>query len=123
MLRSKGEVADSVSMHVRLSDCEVDAATLSGFLSVDLTRTELVTLRETIELTPVFNGRSEARTAIQELLRSRARLPLRIEESVLAALARRIVPIDVPSAALRSKLNRVLSAAAASTDVALAQPA
>jgi hypothetical protein len=112
-------------MHVRLSDCDVGTATESGFLRVELTRTELVALRETIELTPVFDGRSEARTAIQELLRSRTRLPLCIEESVLAALARRIVPIDVPSAALRSKLNRVLSAAAAaaSADVALAQPA
>jgi hypothetical protein len=119
-LTSKGEVADSVSMQARLSDCDVGTATVS----VELTRTELVTLRETIELTPVFDGRSEARTAIQELLRSRTRLPLCIEESVLAALARRIVPIDVPSAALRSKLNRVLSAAeAASADVALAQPA
>ena len=81
---------------------------MSGVMSVELTRTELVALKETIELTPVFEGRSEARTAIREVLRERRPAPLRIEESVLACLARRIVPIDVPTAALRSKLNRAL---------------
>ena len=36
--------------------------------SVALTRTELVALKETIELTPVFEGRTEARDAIREAL-------------------------------------------------------
>lgn len=77
-------------------------------MSVELTRTELVALRETIELTPVFEGRTEARDAIQEVLRERQTSPLRIDESIVMALARRIVPIDVPTATLRSKLDRAL---------------
>ena len=75
---------------------------------MELTRTELVALRETIELTPLFNGRDEIRNAIVKLLaehRSRPS-PLCVEESSLAALARRIVPVDVPTATLRSKLDR-----------------
>src|SRR3954469_14213276 len=43
---------------------------MSEVVSVALTRTELVALRETIELTPVFEGRTEARDAIQSVLRT-----------------------------------------------------
>ena len=81
---------------------------MSGILSIDLTRTELVALRETIELTPTFEGRSEARSAIQQQLRARRLNALQIEESIIDTLARRIVPIDVSTAALRGKLNRAI---------------
>jgi len=81
---------------------------VSGVMSVELTRTELVALRETIELTPLFEGRTQARDAIREVLRARQPSLLWIEQSILAALARRIVPIDVSTVALRSKLNRAL---------------
>ncbi len=77
-------------------------------LSVEMTRTELVALRETIELTPVFAGRTEVRDAIQDALRERHPQPLCIDESLVADLARRIVPIDLLTAALRSKLKRAL---------------
>jgi len=85
-----------------------NAPRASGLVSVALTRTELVALRETIELTPMFNGRDEIRNAIREVLGGRGSrpLPLCVEESSLAALARRIVPVDVPTATLRSKLDR-----------------
>lgn len=81
---------------------------MSGVMSVEMTRTELYALKETIELTPVFEGRTEARDAIQEVLRGRQTQPLQIDESIVAALARRIVPIDVPTATLRSKFDRAL---------------
>ena len=81
---------------------------MSGVMSVKLTRSDLVALKETIELTPLFEGRAEARTAIREVLRERQPSLLWIEETVLAAVARRIVPIDVPTATLRSKLNHAL---------------
>ena len=81
---------------------------MSGVMSVELTRTELVALRETIELTPLFEGRTQARDAIREVLRARQPSPLWIEQSILAALARRIVPVDVSTATLRSRLNRAL---------------
>ena len=76
--------------------------------SVALTRTELVALKETIELTPVFEGRTEARDAIREALRERRPSPLQVNEETLAAVARRIVPIDVPTSVLRSKMDREL---------------
>ena len=53
-------------------------------MSVDLTRAELVSLKETLEVTPRF------------------------EESALNELARRIVVIDLASATIRSKLDREL---------------
>ena len=81
---------------------------MSGVMSVELTRTELVALRETIELTPLFEGRTQARDAIREVLRARQPSLLWIEQSILAALARRIVPVDVSTATLRSRLNRAL---------------
>ena len=84
-------------------------------LSVALTRSELVALKETIELTPVFEGRTEAREAIREVLRQPRPSALQIDEAALASLAQRIVPIDVPTAALRSKLDRELKRAHAVT--------
>jgi hypothetical protein len=79
-------------------------------MSVGLSRAELVALKETIEVTPRFEGRAEVRDAIQHVLRQRQARPspLCVEESALTALARRIVAIDVPSATIRSKLNRAL---------------
>ena len=79
-------------------------------MSVELTRTELIALKEAIELSPVFEGRSQARDAIRDVLRERRSkpAPLCIEENTLAALVRRVIPIDVPSAALRFKLNRTI---------------
>lgn len=81
---------------------------MSGVVSVELTRTELVALKETIELTPRFEGRTEARDAIQAVLRESLSRPspLCIAATTLAALTQRIIPTDVPTATLRSKLKR-----------------
>jgi Arc/MetJ-type ribon-helix-helix transcriptional regulator len=81
---------------------------VSELTSVALTRTELVALKEMIELTPVFEGRSEVRDAIREVLRERRPSPLQVKEESLAAVAQRIVPIDVPTSLLRSKMDREL---------------
>jgi len=81
---------------------------VSEVMSVNLSRADLVALKETIELTPVFEGRTQAREAIREVLRERRPSLLWIEASILEAVARRIVPVDVPTANLRSKLNRAL---------------
>ena len=85
-------------------------AAVSGVMSVKLTRTELYALKETIELSPVFEGRTQARDAIREVLRDFGPRPspLCIEENILVALTQRIIPIDVPTAALHSKLDRAL---------------
>ena len=81
---------------------------MSELTSVALTRTALVALKEMIELTPVFEGRTEARDAIRQALRERRPSPLHLSERTLAAVARRIVPIDVPTSILRSKMDREL---------------
>ena len=84
-------------------------------VSVALTRTELVALKETVELTPVFEGRTQARGAIQAVLRENPSRPspLSIDAATLESLTRRIVAIDVPSVNLRSKLVRELKRAKA----------
>jgi hypothetical protein len=78
-------------------------------VNVVLTRTELVALKETIELTPGFQGRTQVRDAIQRLLRLRRPSPLCVEEHAIAELARRIVPVDVQAAILRSKLEHAIA--------------
>ena len=86
---------------------------MDGIMSLELTRTELVALKETIELSPGFEGRTEARNAIRLVLHQRQSkpAPLCLEETILGALVRRIIPIDVQSAALRFKLSRELKRA------------
>ena len=95
---------------------------MSELMSVELTRADLVALRETIELTPGFEGRVQAREAIRGVLRERRPTLLRIDETVLAAVAQRIVPIDVPTASLRSKLDRALRSARATGSTASSNP-
>jgi len=87
-------------------------------MSVDLTRAELVSLKETLEVTPRFEGRSIVRDAVQAVLRERRSkpAPLRVEESALSELARRIVVIDLASATIRSKLDSSLKRARALAD-------
>lgn len=77
---------------------------------MELTRGELVALKETIELTPLFKGRSNARDAIRALLRSRRpSLPLSLDEETVTCLARNVVvPVDLMSANIHSKLNRAI---------------
>jgi hypothetical protein len=84
------------------------SAAVGGIVSVELTRSELVALKEWIELTPLFEGRSEARNAIREVLRERRPSPLRLDESIVACVIQRMVPTDLQTAALRSKLTRGL---------------
>jgi hypothetical protein len=59
---------------------------MSELMSVELTRSDLVALRETIELTPGFEGRVQAREAIRGVLRERRPSLLRIDEAVLATV-------------------------------------
>jgi hypothetical protein len=97
---------------------------MGSLVEVELTRGELVALKETIELTPLFKGRSDARDAIRELLRShRPLLPLSLDEETVTCLVRNVVvPVDLMSANIHSKLNRAIErqrpAAPALEDVA-----
>ena len=81
---------------------------MSEVMTVPLSRAELVALKETIEVTPRFEGRTIVRDAIHQILREHrsSPAPLCVEKSALTVLARRIVPIDVQSATIKSKLKR-----------------
>ena len=96
---------------------------MNRVVSVELTRTECVALRETIERSPLFEGRTEVRDAVRDILRGRQLSPLRVDQSVVVALARRIVPIDVPTATIRSKLDRALVESYLAEDTAFADVA
>ena len=89
---------------------EGDLRLMGSLVSVELTRGELVALKETIELTPLFKGRSSARDAIRALLRSRRpSMPLSLDEETVTCLARNVVvPVDLMSANIHFKLNRAI---------------
>ena len=89
---------------------EGDLRLMGSLVDVELTRGELVALKETIELTPLFKGRSSTRDAIRALLRSsRPSSPLSLDEETVTCLARNVVvPVDLMSANIHSKLNRAI---------------
>jgi hypothetical protein len=84
---------------------------MGSIVGGELTRGELVALKETIEKTPTFDGRAQARQAISGLLRQRpdSRSRLSLDEQTVAALARNVVvPVDVTSVAIHNKLSRAI---------------
>ena len=89
---------------------EGDLRLVGTLVSVELTRGELVALKETIELTPLFEGRSGARDAIRAMLRSRKPpSSLSLDEETATSLVRNVVvPVDLMSANIHSKLSRAI---------------
>jgi hypothetical protein len=82
-------------------------------VSVELTRSDLVSLRETLDQTPLFEGRAELRDAINGELRRRGRPdPLRVQERFLSCLVHRIATVDPESVRLRGKIIRALQLSA-----------
>ena len=64
---------------------------MGPLVSVELTRGELVALKETIELTPLFKGRSSARDAIRAARSRPPSTPLSLDEETVTCLARNVV--------------------------------
>jgi hypothetical protein len=78
---------------------------------VAFTRGDLVALKETLEQTPLFEGRAELREAINGELRRRGRPdPLQVQAGALSHLAYRIVDVDPDSIRLRGKILRAVHA-------------
>jgi hypothetical protein len=78
-------------------------------VSVELTRSDLVALKERLDEIPLFEGRAELRDAIDgELRRGGKPGPLRVHARSLSHLTRRIVLADPESVRLRGKLTRAL---------------
>ncbi len=79
-----------------------------GVIVVAWTRAELTAVREAIEVTPRFDGRSRAREVVRAALRSQRIAPVTLEEQVARQLAARIVPVDTATATARAKLQHAV---------------
>jgi hypothetical protein len=80
---------------------------------VPWTRAELVAVKEAIEVTPLFDGRSQARDTVRSALRAPRIEEVALETEIAGRLAGRIVPIDTATATARAKLLRAVRLAAA----------
>ena len=75
-----------------------------GDVCVSWTRPELLALREAIEVTPNFEGRSDVREIVKGALRAPRLRDVRIEHDLAQRFANRLVPVDMPTAMARAKL-------------------
>lgn len=78
-----------------------------GAMPVRWTRAELVAVREAIEITPLFEGRSDVRTKVRDALRANRRI-VEFEREQAERLAAHLVPVDMQTAVAKVKLLRAL---------------
>ena len=76
-------------------------------MEVRWTRAELVAVREAIELTPLFEGRLEARNTIRRTLRGNRRA-VTLDLVLAERLASHLVPVDMQTAIAKVKLLRAV---------------
>lgn len=82
---------------------------MEGVVQVTLTRHELVTLREAIELTPNFPGRRGARDAVLAAVKKRkSSVVVAMSVESASGLARQLVPTDLALVIVRAKLRRAI---------------
>jgi hypothetical protein len=83
---------------------------MSGIqVRVEWTRAELTAVKETVELTPRFDGRTEVRNALRAALRpGRAPRPIVLELETAERFAGRFVTTDLPTALAKVKLLRAV---------------
>jgi len=80
---------------------------VSGTLHLRWTRSELVAVREAIEITPLFEGRADVRATVRETLRANRR-DVVVDLVLAERLATHLVPIDMPTAMAKVKLLRAV---------------
>jgi hypothetical protein len=78
-----------------------------GALEVRWTRAELVSVREAIELTPLFEGRADVRMTVRDALRRNQRR-VSLEREQAERLASHLVPVDMQTAVAKVKLLRAV---------------
>jgi len=71
---------------------------------VQWTRTELLALREAIEVTPNFEGRQEVRDFFRVAVRAHRLSALELDRELAERLSNRLVPVDLATATARGKL-------------------
>ena len=79
-----------------------------GVVRVQWTRTELIALREAIEVTPNFEGRQEAREILRLAVRAPRITALELDSGLAENLSGRLVPVDLATATARAKLLRAV---------------
>ena len=79
----------------------------SDEVRITWSRAELTAIREAIELTPHFVGRPEVRDILRGAIRARNG-KVRFEREVAERFARRLVPLDLPTALAKVKLLRAI---------------
>lgn len=73
------------------------------------TRAELTAVKETVEVTPRFDGRVEVREALRAALRpGRAPRPIVLELGIAERFAGRFVSTDLPTSLAKVKLLRAV---------------
>lgn len=71
---------------------------------VKWTRTELLAIREAIEVTPNFEGRQELRDFFRAAVRAHRLGTLELDFAIAERLSNRLVPVDLTTATARGKL-------------------
>jgi len=71
---------------------------------VQWTRTELLALREAIEVTPNFEGRQQVRDVFRVAVRAHRLSALELDRELAERLSNRLVPVDLATATARGKL-------------------
>jgi len=89
---------------------------------VKWTRAELVAVRESIELTPSFEGRADARNALRKTLRANKR-EVTLDLALGERLASHLVPVDMQTAMAKVKLLRAVRDVHAERDEAASRRA
>jgi hypothetical protein len=87
-----------------------------GEVQVPWSRSELTAVREAIELTPLFAGRSEVREITRRRLHSRRGTDVTFDVVLAEHLAANLVALDMQTALAKSKLLRALQAAERQVD-------
>jgi hypothetical protein len=74
-----------------------------GKVRIRLSRTELNVMREAVELTPNFEGRTVVRDTLRTAVRKRSN-GIALEREVAERFVRRLVAVDLPTLLVRTKL-------------------
>jgi len=74
-----------------------------GEVQVRLSRTELNVMREAVEMTPNFEGRTVVRDTLRAAVRARSN-GIVLEREVAERFMRRLVAVDLPTLLVRTKL-------------------
>ena len=79
-------------------------------IRIPWTRAEIVAVREAIEVTPLFEGRSALREIVRVAIKTPRANGVNIPADTAQRLAERIVPTDTVTALARAKLTRAVRA-------------